>query len=262
MRIYNISQENSLKNLWFDITLMAFITLIPFLACIFDFNFITFCILFVAVIVDILFFVNIYKKHKDFSSKISIHNFLNYVDFESQNIVVCVKSEDNTDKFVTYQYSQIEKVEIVIETFDSSATRKHYTGIRDIAIYFYMIDGEIHILHSYHLTFGGSLRTIYKIIDYAKKTQNLIYKLNGSGDKSEIIEKLDYYIANNKKLYVEPSGRKDLKILSIIIFLWGCAISIIVIMPLFGGSWTFLSCVISAFVGFLIYFPVILDKNS
>ena len=262
MRIYNVTQENSKKSLWFDIVFAFIITVIPFIACIFDFNWFTFLVLFVVVVIDIIFFANLYKKRIDYKNTNSIHKVISHVDFEPDKIIIYAYSDEGDLKTVKYNYNEIDNFNIALETYDSSATRKHYTAIRDIAVHIHPNDDSVYVFHSYHLTFGGSLKTIYDIIDYARGAQNLEYKLNGAGDHSEIIEKLDFYINNKRKLRVEHSGRKDLKLLSIIIFLWGCAISIISIMPWAGAKGTVISCITFGLIAYLIYFPVILDKKE
>ena len=263
MRIYNITQENSKKSLWFDIIFMLIISAIPFSACIFDFNIITFSILFIMIVIDIIFFINLYKKRQEYKNTVSFHKLINYIDFEFDRILICANAEDDTHKFLKYKYSDFDSINIELETFDSSTTRKHYTGIRDIAVYFNSENEDAKfVLHSYHMTFGGNLNTIYKIIDYVKNSQKLTYTLKGTGDKSEIIEKLDFYIENNRKLRVEHSGRKDLKLLSIIIFVWGIAISLITILPIAGAKGTIISSITFGLIAYLIYFPVILDKSE
>ena len=262
MRIYNITQENSKKSLWFDIIFLLLLTLIPLTACIFDFNFITFSILFVVIIIDIIFSLNLYKKRKEYQDTVSYHKLIEYIDFENDRIIISAKADNGEERFIKYSYDEIDSVNIELETFDSCTTRKHYTGIRDIAVKIHTTDDSDYVIHSYHLTFGGSLRTIYDIIDYSRKGQKYDYTLKGTGDKSEIIEKLDFYIKNKRKLRVELSGRKDLKLLSIIIFVWGCAISIIAISPFGGIKGTIISCITFALIAYLIYFPVILDKSE
>ena len=262
MRIYNITHENSRKSLWVDIAFMIFITLIPLIACIFDLNIITSSILFIVIIIDILFTVNLYVKRKEYQNSESFHKLIHFVDFEPNRIVIGAKTNDGKIKLFKYCYSDVEDMTIELETFDSCTTRKHYTGIRDIAVYIHTNDDSDFVFHSYNLTFGGNLRTIYDIIDYARGVKNYAYKLKGTGDQSEIREKLDFYIQNNRILRVEHSGRKDLKRLAIIIFVWGCAISIITIMPFGGAKGTIISCLTFALISYLIYFPVILDKSE
>lgn len=262
MRIYNITEQNSLKSLWLDMGLLFFITLVSFTACIFDLNFITFVILFMVIILDILTVISIYKKRKDYNETKSFHKLIHYVDFLDEGIQISAFDEKGIERLIGYKYSQIEGINIVLETYDSSLTRKHYTAIRDIAVHFYTNDGLVYILHSYHLTFGGSLRTLYNIIDYSKLAPKYTYTLKGTGDHSEIKEKLDYYIKYDKKLYVEPSGRKELKLLSIIIFLWGCAMGVIVIAPFFAIRGIILTCLSFLLISVLIYLPVLIDKNN
>lgn len=262
MRIYNITQENSKKSLWFDIIFLFLLTLIPFTACIFDFNLITFSVLFLVIVIDIIFSINLYKKRKEFQNVVSYHKLIEYIDFESDRIIIFAKAEDGEERFIKYSYDEIEGINIELETFDSCTTRKHYTGIRDIAVKIHTNDDSDYVIHSYNLTFGGNLRAIYDIIDYSRKAQKYIYTLKGTGDRSEIIEKLDFYIKHKRKLRVEHSGRKDLKLLSIIIFLWGCAISVIAISPFGGTKGTIISCITFGLISYLIYFPVILDKSE
>jgi hypothetical protein len=262
MRIYNITQENSKKSLWFDLIFMFLITLIPFSACIFDFNLITFSIFFLVIIIDIIFSINLYKKRKEYDNTISYHKLIDYIDFENDRIIISAKADNGEERFIKYSYDEILSVNIELETYDSCTTRKHYTAIRDIAVKIQTNDDSDYVIHSYNLTFGGNLKTLYNIIDYCRKTQNYNYTLKGTGDKSEIVEKLDFYIKHKRKLRVEHSGRKDLKLLSIIVFIWGCAISIITILPFGGAKGTIISCITFGLIAYLMYFPVILDKSE
>ena len=259
MRIYNITQENSKKSLWFDIMLLVFITLVPLIACIFDLNLITFAVLFMVIIIDITYSINLYKKRKNYQETKSYHKIIYYADFEQDRLILCGKTPEGEEKFITYKYDEIEDINIELETFDSCTTRKHYTGIRDIAVYININEEETYVFHTYHMTFGGNLKTIYKIIDYCRGVKQYSYKLKGTGDQSEIKEKLDFYIENHRKLRVEKSGRKDLRILSLIIFAWGVAISIVAVLPISGIKGGIISCITFALIAYLIYFPVILD---
>ncbi len=262
MRVFNITQQNSIKVLCMDFCILSFITLIAFFACIFDMNIITFLILFTVIIIDFVSIVGFYKQRKDYNSIKNVHNLIDYVDFSDNGITIAAFDQSGFEKSISYKYSEIEGINIVLETYDTSMTRKHYTSIRDISVNFYTNDGQVFILHSYHMTFGGNLRSIYKMIEYCKLAKKYTYTLSGTGDHSEIKEKIDYYVKYGKRLNVEPSGRRELKILSIIIFLWGSAMGVIVFAPFFGIYGVILCSLAFLLISILIYLPILFDYEN
>ena len=100
MRIYNVTQENSKKSLWFDIIFLFLLTLIPLSACIFDFNLITFSVLFLAVIIDIIFSINLYRKRKQFQKVVSYHKLIDYIDFDNDRIIISAKAENGEERYI------------------------------------------------------------------------------------------------------------------------------------------------------------------
>lgn len=167
---------------------------------------------------------------------------------------------------VTCDYSEIEKLEMILHTIRVSTKHGSYPAVSEIELKFSVLNGKTFTLFNVP---SNVIKFVYSVIDYSRGMQNFSYCFKGYMEINDIKEKIEDYLQLGFKQILSKAQEQGFKWMSIIFFVIG-------LIPIFGmgnfvefmftrkGDWSWLMMFLPliALVGVSFIFDIILIADK
>lgn len=115
-------------------------------------------------------------------------------------------------------YKDINSLIIEINVTRERTKNGYVNVVNYISLHFTVLNNKRFTLTNTTMNFKGF---IYKIIDYTREVENLVFKYSGDGNSADIAEVVDCYRQKGMKPILTKPQESSLKIMSIVFFIIG-----------------------------------------